>query len=145
MFKPFICLLLSTMIFITPANASVYVTAKEYIGLNERKHTTSIQNITKVNPRKVPWCAAFLNAILKKSGKKTTGSLSAASFRNYGYRVIKPITGDIVVMKNHVGIFVGFIIRNGKKFVAVLGGNQSNSVKISYYPITKVITFRRPS
>ena len=143
MFKPFVCSLLTLMIFITPVQASIYANARAYIGLHERKHTVSIQKITKVNPRKVPWCAAFLNSILRKSGKKTTGSLSAASFRNYGKKVIKPVKGDIVVLKGHVGIFVGFVTRKGKKYVAVLGGNQSNSVKVSHYPVSRVVTYRR--
>lgn len=131
-------------ILATPVQASIYADATRFIGLHERKHTNSLQKITKVNPKKVPWCAAFLNGILKRNGKKTTNSLAAASFRNYGKRVTKPIKGDIVVLKGHVGIFVGFVTRNGKRYVAVLGGNQSNSVKVSYYPVKKVVSYRRP-
>lgn len=135
---------LAISILATSVEASIVADASRFIGMNERKHTNSLQKITKVNPRKTPWCAAFINGILKRNGKKTTNSAAAASFRNYGKRVTKPVKGDIVVMRGHVGIFMGFVTKNGKRYVAVLGGNQSNSVKVSYYPVKRVVAYRRP-
>jgi len=57
-------------------------------------------------------------------------------------------TGDIVVFwrisKNgtsgHVALFVNFTNKNKIK---VLGGNQSNQVKISDYPVNKILGIRR--
>jgi uncharacterized protein (TIGR02594 family) len=135
---------LAISILATSVEASIVADASRFIGMNERKHTNSLQKITKVNPRKTPWCAAFVNGILKRNGKKTTNSAAAASFKTYGKRVTKPIKGDIVVMRGHVGIFMGFVTKNGKRYVAVLGGNQSNSVKVSYYPVSRVVAYRRP-
>jgi len=128
----------------TSVEASIVADASRFLGMHERKHTNSLQKITKVNPKTTPWCAAFLNGILKRNGKKTTGSAAAASFRNYGKRVTKPVKGDIVVLRGHVGIFMGFVKKNGKRYVVVLGGNQSNSVKVSHYPVSRVVTYRRP-
>lgn len=125
--------------------SSVYSRAANFVGLSEKSNTGTLQKLTGVNPRMTPWCAAFINGILKHTGHKTTGSNAAASFRTYGVAVRKPAQGDIVVMRKHVGIFVGYVNRNGRRYVAVLGGNQSNRVQISYYPASKVVAYRRPA
>lgn len=130
---------------ISRLNKGVYTQAAQYVGLSERSHAGALKNITGVNPRVTPWCAAFLNGVLKRSGHKTTGSNAAISFKTYGKAVRKPEVGDIVVLKGHVGIFAGHVNRNGKRYVAVLGGNQSNRVQISYYPAKRVVAYRRPA
>ena len=125
------------------ATATTVAAAKTYQGMHEGKHTGSLSKLLKVNPRKTPWCAAFANAILKKKGKKGTGSLTARSFFAWGKRVSNPQQGDVVIIKTkrgyHVGFFVGF---KGNK-VLVIGGNQSNSVKITAYSRKSVAQFRR--
>lgn len=130
---------------ISKINRGVYTQAAKYVGLSERGNTKTIQSLTGVNPRHTPWCAAFVNSVLKKSGHKTSGSLAASSFRGYGKAVRKPEVGDIVVFKGHVGIFAGHVNRNGRRYIAVLGGNQSNRVQISYYPARRVVAYRRPA
>lgn len=122
----------------------VFVEAARYTGFSEITDTKSLQALTGVNPRRTKWCAAFLNAILNRKGYRTSGGNTAASFRNYGVKVSNPVKGDIVVLHGHVGIFVKYTTINGRKMVAVLGGNQSNKVKISYYPAKRIITIRRP-
>jgi uncharacterized protein (TIGR02594 family) len=124
---------------------TLYDEAKSYIGLSEKQHPNTIQRLTKVNPKRTPWCAAFVNGILRNKGYDTTDSNQASSFRNYGVAVKIPREGDIVVFRNHVGLFAGFVKRNGRTYVAVLGGNQSNQVKISYFSRSSVISYRRPT
>ena len=128
----------------TEVAPGVFVEAARYTGFSEVTNTKSIQALTGVNPRRTKWCAAFLNAILNKKGYETSGGNTAASFKNYGVKVSNPVKGDIVVLRGHVGIFVGYTTINGRKMVAVLGGNQSNKVQISYYPVKRIITIRRP-
>lgn len=123
---------------------SVYYEAKQFVGLNEKKDAETIKRLTNVNPRVTPWCAAFVNGILKRKGYETTGSNAVYSFYKYGSKTTDPALGDIVVFSGHVGFFQGFAYINGKKYVAVLGGNQSNRVKVSYYPVYKVRSYRRP-
>ena len=123
---------------------TLYDEAKKYIGLSEKGNTVVLQNLTKVNPKRTPWCAAFVNGILRRQGHAPNNSNVAYNFRKYGIGVTNPKKGDIVVFRSHVGIFVGFVKRNGKIYVAVLGGNQSNRVKISYFRESKVIAYRRP-
>lgn len=88
----------------------------------------------------VPWCASFVNWVMKEAGIKGTGSAMANSFLNWGRSTSNPKPGDVVVFggSGHVGFFLGF---EGNS-VKVLGGNQSNSVKVSYFPRSNVAGFR---
>ena len=135
------------VMIVSPAG-SVYADASQFIGLTEKKNATSLQHLTGVNPRRIPWCAAFVNAILNRKGYQGTESLTAASFKSYGAKVTTPHKGDIVVLRNsrgnHVGIFVEYKVINGRKMVGVLGGNQNNMVKVTYYSARSIVTIRRP-
>lgn len=103
-----------------------------------------------IDPAKVAWCAAFINAILASKGLPTSGSQLASSFNKYGSETKNPEKGDIVVLKpqargssGHVGFFEGFA-ENGD--VRVLGGNQGKfgSVNTSTFSRKDVVSFRRP-
>lgn len=121
----------------------IFDQAISFMGLSENKNPQKLKTITDVDPRKTPWCAAFINGILRREGLKTSGSNRAISFAEYGIEVEEPIKGDIVVFKNHVGFFVEFTEIKNIKYVSVLGGNQKNKVKISNFPLKTVISFRR--
>jgi len=131
-------------------DGSLFDDAKKYIGLSERTNKRQIQSITDVNPVRTPWCAAFINGILERNGYKTSSDNRASSFLHYGTRVTVPKKGDIVLLGrrgriSHVGIFSHYEMRNGRKYVALLGGNQSNRVQISSYPASRIISIRRPA
>lgn len=117
--------------------------AKQYVGKNERKNRVQLRNLLNVDPARTPWCAAFVNSILKKIGNKGSKSLKAASFLHWGVRVSKPREGDIVIIKTGRGYHVGFFAGFAKGKVLVLGGNQSNSVKITAYSVKRVVQYRR--
>lgn len=141
--KLLISLAFSLIILTTNANASgVYYKAASYQGLHERQHKAQIQRITKVNPARVPWCAAFVNGILRAAGHSGTGSNKAISFAKYKRPTKAPKKGDIVVFRSHVGFFQSF---TGNGRVAVLGGNQSNRVKVSHFSTRSVISYRSVS
>ena len=130
--------------------------AESMIGLDARKDRKVLKeklseaNGQTVDPAYIPWCAAWANMVLSQSGMETTGSLMARSFLAWGKAVKgEPNIGDVVVMRRgrnrssgHVGFFYSFVEHNGQKMVAVLGGNQGKEVRISYYPISKVIAYR---
>ncbi len=85
----------------------------------------------------VAWCAAFVGATLRRAGYKSTGSLAARSYESYGTKLPGPQKYCIGVMKwvnsgwkGHVG----YVVDYNSKYVWMLGGNQSDSVKISRYP-----------
>lgn len=128
--------------------SGVISTASSYIGLHERRNSGTLRRVTKVNPARTPWCAAFVNGVLRENGRRGTGSNAASSFRNYGSATSSPAPGDIALIRRrggsgyHVGFFKGYATRNGRTMVAVVGGNQSNKVSVAYYPAGKV-SFRR--
>lgn len=145
--------------FMESNNVGVLAKAESMIGLNSSRDRQSLKqqlsqsNHQTVDPARIPWCAAWMNMVLDQSGMKGTGSLLARSFLAWGKPVRgDPNIGDVVVMRRgrsrtqgHVGFFYAFVDHNGSKMIAVLGGNQSKEVKISYYPITKVIAYRTAS
>jgi hypothetical protein len=125
------------------------------IGLSARKDRKELETKfaqtlgQRVDPTHVPWCAAWANMVLADVGMQTTGSLMARSFLAWGKQTNNPSVGDVVVMRRgrnrmagHVGFFYGYVENNGVKQIAVLGGNQGKQVRISYYPISKVIAYR---
>jgi uncharacterized protein (TIGR02594 family) len=124
--------------------------AMDYNGYEARKNRKELKEILEIDPVQTPWCAGFINFVLDKAGYYTTNNLSAASYHNYGIKVIEPQPGDIVLLKRiggsgrHVAFFYGYHVENGEKYIQLLGGNQEDSVKISSYPINLVVDIRRP-
>ena len=60
--------------------AATYSIAKRFVGLHERKHTRKLAKAVGVNPRRTPWCGAFVGAVLKRAGKPVpNGHLKAAN------------------------------------------------------------------
>lgn len=100
-----------------------------------------------VDNDELSWCAAFVNWCIVKSGRKGTLSLAARSFMNWGTKVTTPKIGDVAVFwrespeswKGHVG----FLIREDRDQVWVLGGNQSNQVNIMPYQKNRLLGYRR--
>ena len=96
----------------------------------------------------VPWCAAFVGAMLKRAGGKGTGRLDARSYLKWG----KPVdiaearTGDIVVFRRGNSSWQGhvaFFVRRAGAMIEVVGGNQSDSVSVARYPIGSLLGVRR--
>ena len=99
------------------------------------------------------WCSAFANWCCQMTGHRKSGKLNARSWLTVGEKVDleggeRPQIGDIVVLwrvhpsswKGHVGFFVA----ERKGYIYILGGNQSNMVKISGYPNGRLLEYRRP-
>lgn len=86
----------------------------------------------------IPWCASFVNWCLLQAGITGTGSAWSLSFLNWanGQTITEPVHGCIAVIDNgnhhgHVGFVVGTAESNSTHYV-LLGGNQSNSVRLSH-------------
>lgn len=102
-----------------------------------------------IDPVRIPWCAAWVNAVLADAGYATTNSLLARSFLKYGRAVKNPKKGDIVVLRRgrenwtgHVGFFIERVVINGTAYIAVLGGNQDRAVSVAFYPESRVLSYR---
>jgi uncharacterized protein (TIGR02594 family) len=101
-----------------------------------------------------PWCGAFAAFCMKSSVSPVPkGSALAASWKSWGSRSLPVGSNDIpvgavVVLtpsegtrgSGHVGFFSKFS-PDGKK-IELLGGNQSDTVKFSQFPITRVAAIR---
>ncbi len=97
----------------------------------------------------VPWCAAFIGAVLGQVGIQGTGKPNARSYLKWGREV--PIAGaepgDVVIFwrgspsgwQGHVAFLVRF---HGDK-VIVRGGNQGNAVTDAPYPVSRILGIRR--
>ena len=93
------------------------------------------------------WCSAFANWVCKMAGVDYSKKLNARSWLKIGNKTTEPQVGDVVVFwrgspsswKGHVAFF----IRDTKNWIYVLGGNQNNQVKISAYPKSRLLEYRR--
>lgn len=94
------------------------------------------------------WCAAFVGAMLKRSGIAGTGSLMARSYSRWGRPCEPPRCGAIAVLSRgsdpalgHVGILLAITPAT----IILLGGNQSNAVTVEAYDRGRLIALRWPA
>lgn len=87
-----------------------------------------------------PWCMAFVEMVLRKTGHYAMRSLRAIDALRLGPHVQDPRPGDIAVMRHHVT----FVAKVGRVSIIGLGGNQSHRVRYSKYPRGRIIAFVRP-
>jgi uncharacterized protein (TIGR02594 family) len=133
--------------------------AKKYLKYHEVKDRTKLTEILKkysikgdlnIDPSTTPWCAAFVNAMERAVGNPGNGKLNARSFLTYGHPIegLKfARRGDILVFsrggstwQGHV-TYLDAIEPNG--LLRCLGGNQSDSVSVGWYPKSRLIGIRR--
>jgi len=105
----------------------------------------------------IPWCSSFVNWCITQAGLKGTNSAAAISWAPWGESLAEPVKGCIVVIRqkftgkdgktgsasgNHVAFFDR--IENGR--IYLLGGNQSDSVKVSSFGLASysVVAYRWP-
>lgn len=98
----------------------------------------------------IPWCAAFVGAMLMRGGVQASGSALAKSYQIWGDNASGVgLLGAIVVLnrkepapkwQGHVGFCVGFTPDK----VHVLGGNQGDRVSIAAFPRERIANVRYP-
>jgi uncharacterized protein (TIGR02594 family) len=138
------------------ANNVVVAEAKKWVGKHAKRDKAELKKLfaiewnDPIDPARIPWCAAFANAILRREGYETTHSLAARSFLAWGVGTHNPQDGDIVVLKRghskwagHVGFFQGYAWYDGVQYVKVLGGNTDKEVQIGYFPVSSVLGYRK--
>jgi uncharacterized protein (TIGR02594 family) len=99
-----------------------------------------------VRDDETPWCSIFMNWVALQSGYERSGRADARSWLSVGEEVAVPETGDVVIFKRgnsewqgHVGIYVS----EEDGYINVLGGNQSDSVRIAKYSKADLLGYRR--
>lgn len=123
---------------------------KEVPGSGDNPRVLEYHATTSLGARddSVAWCSSFVNWCMKQNDIARTESASARSWLNWGTRLDQPRKGCVVVLKRgpspangHVGFYVG----DGAGSIRVLGGNQSDQVKVSVFPSSMLLGYRWPS
>lgn len=103
---------------------------------------------SEVASDEIAWCAAFVSAMLERSGARSTRSLLARSYLSWGGPLDEPRLGAIAVLsrgsdttQGHVGFYLG----ETEASVFILGGNQSNAVSVASFPKSRVLALRWPN
>lgn len=100
----------------------------------------------KATDDETPWCSAFVNWALVKSGYTGSGSAAARSWLEWGTKLTCPREGAITIVKKKAasttagtasGFHVAFLVSASSSALRLLGGNQSNSVKFSDFSTTQ--------
>ena len=146
---------------------SVYDMAQRFVGVKEIGGDTDnpqVMAFLKLDNSwpehdEVPWCSGFVNYVCWLLRLPRSKSLRARSWLEVG----RPIDiehaepGDIVIFNRggpqnpniieapgHVGFYAGMKDEGaGASFIEVLGGNQSNQVKVSRYHEQELLGVRR--
>ncbi len=145
---------------------TAYELASRFVGLKEVGGTVSepqILAMLRLDQRwpegdEVPWCSAFVNYVCWLLRLPRSKNLRARSWlclgwpvpigcADVGFDVVVLTRGggfeqpgpDVIDAPGHVGFYGGL---DGDT-VAVLGGNQSNAVNLSRYPVNRILGIRR--
>jgi uncharacterized protein (TIGR02594 family) len=127
--------------------------AKSYIGTKEgvdEKNNPIIVNFYKlaghsgIKQDSVPWCAAFVGAVLTLCGIRGTRTLRALDYKNWGQEIKEPVVGAIATKKRDGGGHVFFVSSFDCDYVYGLGGNQSDSVNITKFKRSEIYSYSYP-
>lgn len=97
----------------------------------------------------VPWCAAFVGAMLVRGHSVGSGAANARSYEKWGRGLVSPCLGAVVVIsrppvswQGHVAFYLG--TDRAARRVCVLGGNQGDKVSIAEFSLDRVVAYRWP-
>jgi uncharacterized protein (TIGR02594 family) len=128
--------------------AGTFLGVREDAGAANDKDISSFfrDAVGQVHADTVPWCAAFVGAMLERAGYTGSNSLMARSYLNWGSALASPRKGCVVVFKrgNPPSGHVAFAQEWTASSIKVLGGNQSDAVTIASYKRADVLGFRWP-
>jgi uncharacterized protein (TIGR02594 family) len=122
---------------------------KEYAGAADNPRIVEYLSSATLGPEdlsndETPWCSAFVNWCVLKAGYEGTDSAWAKSWLNWGQELEMGRRGCITVFSRNQGGHVGFFIGESSSGIDVLGGNQSDAVKICTYPTSRLLGYRIP-
>lgn len=128
--------------------------ARRYIGVKEipgKVHHPRIVEWWKkirrggIKSDEVPWCAAYIGAMLENVGIVSSRFESARSYLSWGIKLNTPVLGAIAVFARAGGGHVGFVVADdGAGRLLILGGNQNDQVSIAPFDKSRVIGYRWP-
>jgi uncharacterized protein (TIGR02594 family) len=104
-----------------------------------------------------PWCSSFVNWVMRQAGKTGTNNALARSWLGWGVATTARYGAIVVIQKktagsdaatgSSTGFHVGFLVEKTSTRVRLLGGNQSDTVKLSNFGLAgyDVRGYRWPS
>lgn len=130
------------------AEARRYIGQREIKGVNHNPLILGWWRAIKrggIKTDEVPWCAAFIGAMLEAVGIVSSRFESAKSYLSWGMPLNEPAVGCVVVFNRDGGGHVGFVVgqtRHG--LLLVLGGNQGDAVSVAAFSRDRVAGYRWP-
>lgn len=128
--------------------------ARAYIGQREQAGAANNPRIVRwwtligapFRDDETPWCSAAVCGILEECGIRSARTPAARGNLPWGIKLSAPALGCIVVFERgpkngHVAFVAG---RDQRGNLMCLGGNQGNMVKISPFPVSRVLGYRWP-
>lgn len=98
----------------------------------------------------VPWCAAFVGAMLARAQTPHSGKANARSYEAWGRKLLTPCLGCVVVLsrppsawQGHVALYLA--TDKVARRVRLLGGNQGDAVSIADFSLDRVVAYRWPT
>ncbi len=94
--------------------------------------------------RRGPWCGAFANFILQKTGHAAMGGENVAAALHYGRHISEPTVGAMAIISTSYGRegHVGFVSRvNDDGSIQLVSGNWGNRVHDTRVPRRQVQAF----
>lgn len=133
----------------------IIVEALKHFGILEHPGKGSNPDITKwakevgvadmYTDDDIPWCGLFVAMVVKRTGRDPVSApLWARNWVHFGVQAKVPMLGDILVFKRGGSGHVGFYVGESSDAYAVLGGNQFNSVTITWIAKERLLDARRP-
>lgn len=131
------------------AEARKYLGQREIKGVNHNPVIIAWWKAIKrsgIKTDEVPWCAAFVGAMLESVGIVSSRFESAKSYLDWGSKLASPELGCIVVFSRDGGGHVGFVVgKDPNGNLLVLGGNQGDQVNIRAFGRDRVAGYRWPT
>ncbi|MDM9647731.1 TIGR02594 family protein [Rhizobium sp. S163] len=94
-----------------------------------------------------PWCGLFMAhcfGFTLPQEKLPANPLGALEWNKFGAQLTSPVLGAVLVFKRPGGGHVGLYVGEDDQNYIVLGGNQSNSVKLSLVEKARCVGIRWP-
>ena len=94
---------------------------------------------------KIPHCSAFVNWCIEQSGLPGTKNGMARSWLNWGFPLVKPVLGCVVVLRRGVDPrlgHVGFFLDEFGGFIRIIGANQKDRVGVNAYAKLRLLSYR---
>lgn len=130
------------------SEARKYIGTREIKGVNNHSLIVGWWKAIKrggIKTDEVPWCAAFVGAMLEAVGIVSSRYESAKSYMDWGQPLSHPVVGCVAVFTREGGGHVGFVVgKDAKSNLLILGGNQGDEVCIRAFSVARVSGYRWP-